>query len=82
MAVAGSSDIESGNGQQAIAAELSGLRDQLVHAYPDPDGQSNIDPHADPVAYAFAVAHADQFADTNLHSIADENTNTDADLSY
>ena len=30
LAVAGSSDIESGNGQQAIAAELSGLRDQLV----------------------------------------------------
>ncbi|MCC6437668.1 MAG: flagellar hook-associated protein FlgL [Acidimicrobiales bacterium] len=30
LVTAGSSDIESGNGQQAIAAELSGLRDQLV----------------------------------------------------
>ncbi|MEZ5235864.1 MAG: flagellar hook-associated protein FlgL [Acidimicrobiia bacterium] len=30
LVVAGSSDIESGNGQQAIAVELSGLRDQMV----------------------------------------------------
>ncbi len=30
LMVAASSDIESGNGRQAIAAEISGLRDQLV----------------------------------------------------